>query len=182
VPDPVDVAMQIGQQIPAFELEDTAGRPHAAPLEDPPPATVVVVMCNHCPYVAAWNPRIRAVAEQYASVNVRFLGINANDVERQPADSPQRMKEFVAYQAWPFPYLYDETQEVARALGALVTPHVFVFDAEQKLAYHGAPDANHEDPSENAAWLRGALDAILAGKSPDPAMTPGRGCSVKWKL
>ena len=172
---------EIGDAIPTFELPDTDGGTHAAPLEDAPSATVVVVMCNHCPYVVAWNPRVKAVAEDYAPRGVRFLAINANDIERYPADAPERMREFVAYQDWPFPYLYDESQDVARALDALVTPHVFVYDGNQRLVYHGAPDADHQDPAHDAAWLRGAIDAALAGQSAEPATTRPRGCSVKWR-
>jgi peroxiredoxin len=172
---------EIGDDIPAFELPDTRGAVHAAPLDEAPPATVVVVMCNHCPYVVAWNPRVRAVAEDYSPRGVRFLGINANDPGRYPADSPERMREFVDYRDWPFPYLFDESQDVARALDALVTPHVFVYDGQQRLVYHGAPDADHEDPRNDAAWLRAAIEAALANEAADPAVTRPRGCSVKWK-
>ena len=91
------------------------------------------------------------------------------------------MKRFVDDQGWPIPYLYDESQEVARALDAQVTPHVFVLDAEQRLRYRGAPDADHGDPSQNAQYLRDALDAVLAGDEPATADTRARGCSVKWK-
>ena len=172
---------EIGDQIPAFELPDTRGAAHAAPLDEAPPATVVIVMCNHCPYVVAWNPRLKAVAEDYGDRGVRFLGINANDVNRYPADSPDRMREFVDYNDWPFPYLYDESQDVARALDALVTPHVFVYDGDQRLVYHGAPDGDHKDPGQDAAWLRTAIDAALRSETVDPAVTRPRGCSVKWK-
>jgi hypothetical protein len=91
------------------------------------------------------------------------------------------MARFVHDQGWPIPYLYDESQEVARALGAQVTPHVFVLDAEQRLRYRGAPEADHQDASLNAAWLREALDAVLDGTEPANADTRARGCSVKWK-
>jgi peroxiredoxin len=91
------------------------------------------------------------------------------------------MARFVAEQSWPIPYLYDESQEVARALGAQVTPHVFVLDADQRLRYRGAPDADHRDPAQNAQYLRDALDALLAGGEPPQTDTPPRGCSVKWK-
>ena len=84
-------------------------------------------------------------------------------------------------QDWPIPYLLDESQDVARALGAERTPHVFVLDGEQRLVYRGAPDADHQDPAANAAWLRAALDAVLAGREAERAETPPRGCSVKWR-
>jgi peroxiredoxin len=171
----------IGDRVPSFTLPDTEGAPHSAPLDEPPAATVLVVTCLHCPYVIAWNPRLRAVAEEYQARGVRFLGIHANDASRYPADGLEHMRRFVREHDWPFPYVRDETQEVAAALGAEVTPHVFVFDAEQRLVYRGAPDGDHRDPSQDAAWLRGALDAVLTGEPvPEPEMR-ARGCSVKWR-
>ena len=175
------MSFELGDRVPAFSLNDTEGTAHSAPADDAPPATVLVVTCNHCPYVIAWNPRLRAVAEDYAARDVRLLAINANDATRFPADSPDAMKRFVADQGWPIPYLYDETQQVVKALDAQVTPHVFVLDSEQRLRYRGAPDADHQDPSQNARYLRDALDAILDGGEPADADTRPRGCSVKWK-
>src|SRR3954471_15540140 len=171
----------IGDTVPPFALPDTEGAEHTVPAPDAPPATVLVVTCNHCPYVIAWNPRLRAVAEAYAPRGVRFLAINANDAARYPADSPEHMKRFVREQDWPIPYLYDASQEVARALGAERTPHVFVLDSEQRLAYRGAPDGDHQEPAQGAAWLREALDAVLAGERPRVSETDARGCSVKWR-
>ena len=174
-------SLQLGETVPAFALPDTEGTEHHVPLTDAPPATVLVVTCLHCPYVVAWNPRLRAVAEEYAPRGVRFLGINANDATRYPADSLDHMKRFVHEHGWPFPYLHDESQDVARALGAEVTPHVFVLDGRQRLVYRGAPDGDHADPSQNAAWLRGALDAVLEGRPVERPETRARGCSVKWR-
>jgi peroxiredoxin len=171
----------IGDTVPSFALTDTEGNRHELPADAAPPATVLIQSCNHCPYVIAWNPRLRAVAEEYMPRGVRFLAINSNDPTRYPADSPERMAQFVREQDWPIPYAFDASQEVARALGSERTPEVFVLDSEQRLAYHGAPDANHEDPSQNAAWLRAALDAVLAGSRPERTETPARGCSVKWR-
>ena len=175
------MSFELGDPVPAFTLADTEGTAHSVPADPAPPATVLVVTCNHCPYVIAWNPRVRAVAEQYAPRDVRFLAINANDAKRYPADSPEAMARFVRDQSWPIPYLYDETQAVAHALGAQVTPHLFVLDADQRLRYRGAPDADHQDPSQDARYLRDALDAILAGDEPPTPDTRPRGCSVKWK-
>ena len=177
----VSSPLGIGDPMPSFSLPDTDGVDHAAPVEPAPAATVLIVTCMHCPYVIAWNPRLRAVAEEYAGHDVAFLGIHANDASRYPADSLEHMRRFVRERGWPFPYLRDETQEVARALGAEVTPHVFVFDAAGRLAYRGAPDGDHQDPSQDAAWLRSALDAVLDGRPADPAETRARGCSVKWR-
>jgi thiol-disulfide isomerase/thioredoxin len=174
------MSFELGDPVPAFTLTDTEGSAHGVPADPAPPATVLVVTCNHCPYVIAWNPRLRAVAEEYAPRGVRILAINANDASRYPADSPAAMARFVRDQSWPIPYLYDESQDVARALGAQVTPHVFVLDADQRLRYRGAPDADHQDPSQDARYLRDALDAVLAGDEPATATTRPRGCSVKW--
>jgi peroxiredoxin len=163
----------IGDVVPSFSLTDTEGARHDVPAEPAPPATVLLQTCNHCPYVIAWNPRLRAVAEEYGPRGVRFLAINSNNPETHPADSPQRMEQFVREHDWPIPYAFDESQDVARALGAERTPEVF--------AYHGAPDSDHGDPDQNAAWLRAALDAVMAGAAPEQAETPPRGCSVKWR-
>ena len=179
--DSTTTRFEIGDPVPAFSLPDTDGLEHSVPLADAPPATVLVVTCNHCPYVIAWNPRLRRVAEEYAERDVRFLAINANDASRYPADSLEHMRRFVRDQDWPIPYLHDEGQAVARALGAKVTPHVFVLDADQRLAYRGAPDADHGDESQDAAWLRAALDGVLAGEALADPETRARGCSVKWR-
>jgi peroxiredoxin len=178
---PTTTRFALGDTVPAFSLPDTDGNAHRAPLEDAPAATVLVVTCLHCPYVIAWNPRLRAAAEDYSARGVRFLGIHANDASRYPADSPAHIKRFVKEQDWPFPYLHDESQDVARALGAEVTPHVFVLDSQQRLVYRGAPDADHQDPSQNAGWLRAALDAVLTGSRVAEPETRARGCSVKWR-
>jgi peroxiredoxin len=171
----------IGDTVPSFTLTDTEGTRHEVPAATAPAATVLIETCNHCPYVVAWNPRLRAVAEDYAPRGVRFLAISSNDPVRYPADAPERMAQFVREQDWPIPYAFDESQDVARALGAERTPHVFVLDGEQRLAYRGAPDSDHQDPAQNAAWLRAALEDILAGRDVERAETPARGCSVKWR-
>ena len=112
---------------------------------------------------------------------MRFLGIHANDAERYPADSLEAIQRFVSDQSWPYPQLHDADQSVARALGAEVTPHVFVLDRGHRLVYRGAPDSDHQDERRGAEWLRAALDAALAGSAPAEAETRARGCSVKWR-
>jgi peroxiredoxin len=170
----------IGDTAPAFELPDTKKELHS--LEQPTPATVVVFTCNHCPYALAWHDRIARVAEDYRGQGVRVLAINPNDAERYPRDSAEADRERVAADGgWPMPYLRDETQEVARAYDAKTTPDVYVFDGDLALRYRGAPDADHMDESQDASWLRGALDAVLDGRAPDPAETEPVGCSVKWR-
>jgi peroxiredoxin len=173
--------ISIGEPAPEFDLPDTDGRRHSLGNADGAPATVVVFTCNHCPYALAWHDRILAAARDYGDRGVRFLAVNPNDSERYPADSYEAMQRRVREEDWPLPYLHDESQEVARAYGAKTTPDVFVLDSERRLRYRGAPDADHSDPAENAAWLREALDDLLAGQEPRRAETKPVGCSVKWK-
>ena len=169
----------IGERAPMFSLPDTASAVHEP---GGAPATVVVFTCNHCPYALAWHERIVAVAHDYSGRGVRVLAINPNDAERYPGDSPQAMRARVEGGDFEgVPYLRDESQDVARAYDAKTTPDVFVLDANGLLRYRGAPDADYEDPEQNAACLRGALDAVLDGRDPDPAQTQPVGCSIKWK-
>ena len=168
----------IGDKGPSFTLPDTTG----ADVAFPDGATVVVFTCNHCPYALAWHDRLLAVARDYADRGVRMLLVNPNDSERYPRDSFDAMRERVDREGpWPAPYLHDATQEIARVYEAKTTPDVFVIDADGRLRYRGAPDADHGDESLDAAWLRGALDAVLTGSEPEPAETTPVGCSIKWK-
>jgi peroxiredoxin len=169
----------IDDRAPSFALPDTRG---TSTELDGAPATVVVFTCNHCPYALAWHERIIDVAKDYAERGVRVFAINPNDAERYPRDSAQEMRARVERGEFDgVRYLRDESQEVARAYDARTTPDVFVLDSDGILRYRGAPDADHDDPSQNAAWLRGALDAVLDGRAPDPAETTPVGCSIKWR-
>lgn len=170
------MTLSIGASAPAHELPDTEGNRHA--LHEDGATTVVVFTCNHCPYALAWHDRLAGVADDY---DVRFLAVNPNDAERYPSDSYEAMQKRVAEESWSFPYLRDEDQEAARSFGAKTTPDVFVLDGEGRLRYRGAPDADHRDPSLEAAWLREALDALLAGEEIARPETDPVGCSVKWK-
>jgi peroxiredoxin len=172
------VTASLGDRAPGFELPDTDGVPHGPNGSS---TTVVVFTCNHCPYALAWHDRIAQAARDYADRGVRFLAINSNDAERYPRDSYEAMKKRVAVEDWPMPYLHDARQDVARAYGAQTTPDVFVLDPERRVRYRGAPDSDYQDPSQDAAWLRQALDAVIAGTEPNPAETQPLGCSIKWK-
>jgi thiol-disulfide isomerase/thioredoxin len=168
--------VKVGEPAPGFSLPATDGTSHGP--EGGPVA--VVFTCNHCPYALAWHERLLEVARDYEG-RARVLMINPNDAERYPRDSLDAMRQRVeADGGWPAPYLRDETQEVARAYHARTTPDVFLLDGEGVLAYRGAPDVDHQDPSAGARWLRDALDAVLEGGTPDPAETEPVGCSVKW--
>jgi protein-disulfide isomerase len=162
-----------------FTLPDTSGV--SVPLGlDGAPATVVVFTCNHCPYALAWHERLQAVARDYAERGVRFLQVSSNDAVRYPKDGLEAMRARVDAGEFASPYLYDESQEVARAYGARTTPDVFVLDGSG-VVYRGAPDADYGDPSLNAAWLREALDDVLAGRAVARPETKPVGCSIKWR-
>ncbi len=174
-------ATKVGSPAPPLELPDTDGKVHSLPGAGEAPATVVFWTCNHCPYALAWHDRLVDVAREYGPRGVRFLAVNSNDAERYPRDSLDAMRNRVREEEWPFPYLHDESQAIAREWAAQVTPHVYVLDGELRVRYEGAPDADHMDPSQQAAWLRDALDAILAGEEPSRPATDPVGCSIKWK-
>ena len=180
------MSLAIGDRAPAFELPDTEGRIWSLAGQPGAEATsvsvsVIVFTCNHCPYALAWHDRIADVARDYEARGVRFLAVNSNDAERYPHDSYEMMRRRVEAEDWPMPYLHDATQEVARAYGAQTTPDLFVLDGSGVLRYRGAADADCEDPSLRAQWLRDALDAVLAGEPPQRAQTAPVGCSIKWK-
>lgn len=173
--------LDIGERAPDFELPDTDGELSGLSAEDAR-ATVVYWTCNHCPYALAWHERLLDVARDYADRGVRVLAINSNDGARYPDDSLEAMAERVEQEGgWPHPYLHDETQDVARDWGAERTPHVFVLDSDLRLRYRGAPDADYDDPSQEAGWLRAALDTVLDGQAPESAETRAEGCTIKWR-
>ncbi len=170
---------KIGEPAPTFTLPNTEGAVHSP---GGAPATIVVFTCNHCPYALAWHDRLGAVAADYADRGVRMLAINPNDATRYPRDSVEAMRARVEQGDFDgVPYLRDETQDVARAYDAKTTPDVFLLDADGLLRYRGAPDADYENPAQNAAYLRDALEAVLDGRDPHPAETTPVGCSIKWK-
>ena len=174
--------LRIGDEAPKHVLPDTAGDLHGVGGPAGGPATVVVFTCNHCPYALAWHERLMRAAADYAEEGVRFLAVNPNDAERYPMDSYAAMRERVQREGdWPMPYLHDASQEVARAWGARTTPDVFVLDGEGRVAYRGAPDADHADEGQGARWLREALDDLLEGREVARPETEPVGCSVKWK-
>jgi peroxiredoxin len=174
--------LSMGDRAIDFELPGVDGETYS--LQDVSAgkeATAVVFMCNHCPYVLAWLDRIIEAARDYAGEDVAFIGINANDANKYPADSVERMQALAAERDLPFPYLRDESQEVARAYGAERTPEFFVFDRDLRLRYHGAPDSNYDDAEGAEPYLQNALDAVLDDKAPPVQDTPPVGCTIKWK-
>jgi peroxiredoxin len=166
---------------PAFMLPGVDGRDHALDEYAGASALVLIQFCNHCPYVQAWQGRIDRIARDYADKGVKVVAINSNDPVSHPGDSFEAMVERAGGEGFEFDYLHDADQSVARALGSERTPEVFVFDGEQRLVYHGAVDDNREEDSATQHYLRDALDAALAGQTPQVTDTPAVGCTVKWR-
>jgi peroxiredoxin len=146
------------------------------------PVLVVMFICNHCPYVQAVEDRIIALAREYESRGVQLVGICSNDPTDYPDDRPESLLRRSREKGYGFPYLVDETQDVARAFGAVCTPDIYVFDHDRRLAYHGRIDDNWKDPAQvRCRDLAAALDALLAGKTPPREQHHSIGCSIKWK-
>jgi peroxiredoxin len=166
-----------GDPAPELSLPDLEGRTVSLADYDGRPVAIVFSCC-HCPYVVAWEDRINDVARDYDG-RAGLVAINSN--AGYLGDSPEDMRRRAEEKGFVFPFLYDESQEVARAYGAARTPEVFVFDSEHRLVYHGAPDSDHRNSDGAEPYLRPALDAALAGSEPDTAETPSVGCTIKWR-
>jgi peroxiredoxin len=173
--------LTVGDTAPSFELPDTDGA--AVPLEPKKhAATVVVFTANSCPFARAWHDRIQDVARDYADRDVTILQVISNDEADHPEDSVAAMKQRVDAGELAGPFLRDAEQSAAQAYGATATPEVFVLDPEGVVRYHGAPDADHDDPAQNARFLREALDDLLAGREVRRPTTSPAGCSMKWRV
>jgi peroxiredoxin len=174
--------VKIGDAALTFELPATDGKTYSlSSVSKGREATAVIFMCNHCPYVLAWLDRLIALAREYQDKGIAFVGINANDAVKYPADSLEKMQELARVRGLPFTYLHDQPQAVARAYGAERTPEIFLFDADLMLCYHGAPDDNYDETLTSEPYLRHALDAVLAGRTPAIVETQPVGCTIKWK-
>lgn len=170
--------------LPEFALPDVASGEIRRPADFADGrALVVVFLCRHCPYVVHVLPTLIALAREYLPCGAAFVGLSANDAANYPDDSPARLKDMVASREIPFPVLYDESQDTARAFQAACTPEFYVFDAGRRLAYHGRLDAS--TPGNNVPCtgddLRAALDAVLAGQPAPEPQHPSMGCNIKWK-
>jgi peroxiredoxin len=173
----------LGSTAPTFALPDTAGRIVRLSDFSAAPALLVIFMCNHCPYVIHVREKLVELIREYQSKGVAVVGINSNDVANYPEDSPAKMKEYAARYGYTFPYLYDETQEVARAYEAACTPDFFLFARDRKLVYRGQMDDSRpkSDIPVTGTDLRAALDAVLAGEEVSGNQIPSMGCNIKWK-
>jgi peroxiredoxin len=174
------MSLPLGAEIPDFALAGVDGREHSLADYGDVELLVLIQSCNHCPYVIAWEERMIAVQDDYASRGVRLVAFNSNDAERYPQDSFQEMMIRARERGFTFDYLKDSEQWLAHALGAERTPEVFVFDRDRRLVYHGAIDDNRDETEVGHHYLRDALDAVLAGSAPAVAETAAVGCTVKW--
>lgn len=176
--------LPLGTTAPGFSLPDTvSGKEIALLTVQSDRATVVMFLCNHCPFVKHVNPELVRLANDYQAKDVAFVAISSNDVENYPQDSPQLMKEVAEQLGYSFPYLYDEDQSVARAYQAACTPDFFIFDGPMELVYRGQLDSSRpsNDIPVTGEDIRAALDAILAGEPVAEEQRPSIGCNIKWK-
>jgi peroxiredoxin len=175
--------LPLGTRAPDFSLPDVDGRTVALSDFAGAPALLVIFMCNHCPYVKHVADHLADLGKQYQDKGVAIVGISSNDVDNHPDDSPQMMKQEAARRGYTFAYLYDETQEVAKAYCAACTPDFFLFDGSQTLVYRGQLDDSRPDNgiAVTGRDLRGALDAVLAGRPVSKDQKNSIGCNIKWK-
>ena len=176
--------LPLGTEAPDFHLPDTVSGEELS-LKDlaSDQGTLVMFICNHCPFVKHVNLELVRLAGDYQKKGVSFVAISSNDVENYPQDGPQQMKEAASTLGYTFPYLYDETQEVARAYDAACTPDFYLFDGDLKLVYRGQLDGSRpgNDIQVTGADLRKAMDQLLGGLEVSPHQVPSVGCNIKWK-
>lgn len=176
--------LPLGTPAPDFELLDTVSDGNVSLQEvQGSKGTVVMFICNHCPFVVHVNPEITRLAQEYQPMGFGFVAISSNDVENYPQDAPHLMKEKAMEVGYGFPYLYDETQAVAKAYDAACTPDFYLFDADLKLVYRGQLDNSRPGNGLPLTGedLRKALDAVVKGSVIDPEQKPSLGCNIKWK-
>lgn len=171
-----------GSKGPDFLLPATDGKNYTLANFAAAKLVVLNFTCNHCPYAQAYEDRFVALVKEFGPQGVAFAAISSNDAKAYPADSFDHMKQRATEKGWTYPYLYDESQSVAHAYGAVCTPHLFILDGARKLAYEGRIDDNWKNPAAATAHdLRDALEALLAGKPAPKPQTNPMGCSMKWK-
>lgn len=172
----------LGTPAPNFSLPGVDDKDHSLNDYKGVKALVIIFMCNHCPYVQAQWIRMVELQNKYKDQGVQFIGINANYNPDYPEDSFEKMKEYAQEYGMNFPYLMDESQEVARSYKAQCTPDIFVYDADQKLAYHGRIDDSWKDgDAATTHELDDALAVLATGKQPTEEQYPSMGCSIKWR-
>jgi len=175
--------LPLGTAAPDFRLPDTNGKTVSLADFKDKPALLVIFMCNHCPYVKHICAGLAQLGRDYAPRGVAIVGVSSNDVANYPEDSPAKMAAEVKSAGYSFPYLYDESQAIAKAYRAACTPDLFLFDRGRRLVYRGQFDDSRPGSGVPVTGkdLRAALDAVLAGKSPSTSQSPSMGCNIKWK-
>lgn len=175
--------LPLGTEAPDFHLPDPSGKVFHLSDFQKAKGLVVVFMCNHCPYVKHLRAGLAQLARDYQPCGIDIVGINSNDIDNYPADSPVKMAEEARSAGYIFPYLYDATQSVARAYRAACTPDFYLFDQDQRLVYRGQFDESRPGNAIPVTGkdLRNAIDALLAGKPVAPAQKSSLGCNIKWK-
>lgn len=175
--------LPLGTPAPDFKLMNVDGREVALSDFAGKPALLVMFMCNHCPFVVHVADELARLGSEYIGRGVAVVGINANDTATHPADSPERMVAEAEERGYQFPYLFDETQAVAKAYRAACTPDFFLFDQDRKLVYRGQLDDSRPGNGVPVTGkdLRGALDSVLGGKKPAEEQRASLGCNIKWK-
>lgn len=176
--------MPLGTTAPDFSLPDTvSGKTLSLSEMKSDRGNVIMFICNHCPYVKHINEQLVDLATEYEVRGIKFIAISANDAENYPDDSPEKMKQVAETEHYPFPYLYDESQQVAKAYDAACTPDFFVFDGDLKCVYRGRFDESSPGNGKPVTGndLRQALDALLVGDEPVADQQPSVGCNIKWK-
>ncbi|MEM9326798.1 MAG: thioredoxin family protein [Bacteroidota bacterium] len=176
--------LALGTQAPDFTLPDTMSDQQMSLKEfRAEKGTVIMFICNHCPYVKHVNDELVKLANDYQSKGISFVAISSNDVEKYPEDSPAKMKEYGEQLGYPFPYLFDESQDVAKAYEAACTPDFYIFDQDLSLAYRGQLDDSRPNSGKpvTGADMRAALDQLVAGVAVSTDQVPSMGCNIKWK-
>lgn len=178
------VMTPLGKKAPGFTLPDTvSGKDVSLEQVKGATATVIMFICNHCPFVKHVNAELVKLGNDYKNKGIGFIAISSNDIVAYPQDGPKEMKAVATQLHYPFPYLYDASQEVAKAYNAACTPDFFIYDGGLSLVYRGQLDDSRpgNDKPVTGADIRNALDHLVAGKQVPEAQKPGIGCSIKWK-
>ena len=175
--------LSLGTPVPGFQLPDADGKLHGPADVAEAAGLLVAFVCNHCPYVIHIGPTLGERARQWMNQGLAVLAINSNDIAAYPQDGPEHMPAFAEKNRWSFPYLLDETQEVAHTFRAACTPDLFLFDKDRKLVYRGQFDASRPGNNQPVTGddLDRAVQAVLAGQPVPGDQVPSIGCNIKWK-
>ena len=180
--DTISNAFPLGSHVPSFELVNVEGSRLGSQYLAGAKAGLVAFLCNHCPYVKGSEEMLMTIVKRFQPEGLKTLVINSNDAVKYPEDSFEKMQEKAIAHALPYPYLYDESQGVARSFDAACTPEFYLFDRDGKLAYHGTINDSPRDSSRvTKDYLSQAIEAVLEGRTPEPQFVHPLGCSIKWK-